>query len=54
LQAVIWLDDMKDFEEMNAVWDAWMPEGAAPARACGEAKLARPDFTVEIIVTAAA
>ncbi|MBD3663369.1 RidA family protein [Sulfitobacter aestuariivivens] len=54
LQAVIWLDDMTDFAEMNEVWDAWVPEGAAPARACGEAKLARPDFTVEIIVTAAA
>ena len=54
LQAVIWLDDMKDFQEMNGVWDAWVPQGAAPARACGEAKLARPEFTVEIIVTAAA
>ena len=54
LQAVIWLADMADFNEMNGVWDAWVPEGAAPARACGEAKLARPDFTVEIIVTAAA
>jgi enamine deaminase RidA (YjgF/YER057c/UK114 family) len=54
LQAVIWLADMKDFEEMNAVWDAWVPKGSAPARACGEAKLARPEFTVEIIVTAAA
>ncbi|MEX0340116.1 MAG: RidA family protein [Arenibacterium sp.] len=54
LQAVIWLADMSDFEEMNAVWDAWVPEGHAPARACGEAKLARPGFTVEIIVTAAA
>ncbi|MDF1728704.1 MAG: RidA family protein [Sulfitobacter sp.] len=53
LQAVIWLASMADFEEMNGVWDAWVPEGAAPARACGEAKLARPDFTVEIIVTAA-
>ena len=53
LQAVIWLADMADFEEMNGVWDAWVPDGAAPARACGEAKLARPDFTVEIIVTAA-
>jgi enamine deaminase RidA (YjgF/YER057c/UK114 family) len=53
LQAVIWLADMADFDEMNAVWDAWVPEGAAPARACGEAKLARPDLTVEIIVTAA-
>lgn len=53
LQTVIWLADMKDFAEMNAVWDAWMPEGHAPARACGEAKLAREDFLVELIVTAA-
>lgn len=53
LQAIIWLADMKDFAEMNAVWDAWVPEGQAPARACGEAKLARPDFTVEITVIAA-
>ncbi len=53
LQVVIWLADMSDFSEMNAVWDAWVPEGHAPARACGEAKLARPDLKVEIIVTTA-
>lgn len=53
LQVIIWLADMKDFAEMNSVWDAWVPSGHAPARACGEAKLARPDLTVEIIVTAA-
>ena len=53
LQAVIWLSDMADFAEMNAVWDAWVPEGHAPARACGEAKLARSELKVEIIVTAA-
>ena len=53
LQAVIWLADMADFAEMNAVWDAWVPEGHAPARACGEAALARPELKVEIIVTAA-
>ncbi|AHC99952.1 RidA family protein [Leisingera methylohalidivorans] len=53
LQTVIWLADMKDFAEMNAVWDAWVPEGHAPARACGEAKLAREDLLVELIVTAA-
>ncbi|MGP1255406.1 MAG: RidA family protein [Kiloniellales bacterium] len=53
LQAVIWLADMADFAEMNEVWDAWVPEGHAPARACGEARLARPDLRVEIIVTAA-
>ena len=53
LQAVIWLADMSDFAEMNAVWDAWVPDGHAPARACGEAKLARAELKVEIIVTAA-
>lgn len=52
LQAVIWLADMADFAEMNAVWDSWVPEGHAPARACGEAKLARSELKVEIIVTA--
>ena len=53
LQAVIWLADMTDFAEMNSVWDAWVPAGFAPARACGEARLARPELKVEIIVTAA-
>ncbi len=53
LQAIIWLADMGDFAEMNEVWDAWVPQGHTPARACGEAKLAAPGYTVEIIVTAA-
>ncbi len=53
LQTTIWLADISDFAEMNAVWDAWVPEGHAPARACGEAKLARPEFLVEFLVTAA-
>jgi len=53
LQAIIWLADMADFAEMNATWDAWVPAGSAPARACGEAKLARAALKVEIIVTAA-
>ena len=53
LQAVIWLADMEDFTEMNEVWDAWVPTGHAPARACGEASLARAALKVEIIVTAA-
>lgn len=53
LQAIVWLSDMAYFEEMNAVWDAWVPEGHAPARACGEAKLARETLKVEVIVTAA-
>ncbi|MCU1761011.1 RidA family protein [Pseudomonas sp. 14P_8.1_Bac3] len=53
LQATIWLADMEDFEAMNAVWDGWVPTGCAPARACGEAKLADPALRVEVIVCAA-
>jgi len=53
LQTTIWLADMSDFAALNEVWNAWVPEGHAPARACGEAKLARPTLKVEMIVTAA-
>ncbi len=52
LQAIIWLRDMADFDAMNAVWDAWVPEGHAPARACGEARMASDGLKVEIIITA--
>jgi enamine deaminase RidA (YjgF/YER057c/UK114 family) len=38
---------------MNGVWDAWVPAGGGPARACVESKLATPDYTVEIRVVAA-
>ncbi|MES2033463.1 MAG: RidA family protein [Pseudomonadota bacterium] len=53
LQATIWLADMSDFAAMNAVWDAWVDGPNAPARATGEAKLASPEYKVEIIVVAA-
>ena len=53
LQAIIWLDDMKNFAEMNSVWDKWVDGSNAPARATGEAKLAAPQYKVEIIITAA-
>ncbi len=53
LSATIWLADMADFNEMNEVWDAWVVEGDTPARACVEAKLAAPQFMVEIAVIAA-
>src|SRR5690625_3822053 len=52
-QAVIWLSDMRDFQAMNEIWDAWLPEGSAPARACCEARIASPELYVEITVTAA-
>ena len=53
LSAQIWLADMADFAEMNGVWDGWVPQGHTPARATGEARLATPDYKVEVIVVAA-
>ena len=53
LSATIWIADMGTFDEMNAVRDAWVPAGNAPARATVEAKLAAPKFGVEIMVVAA-
>ncbi|MEA2914468.1 MAG: hypothetical protein QOJ15_6549 [Bradyrhizobium sp.] len=53
LTATIYLTDMKTFTEMNAVWDGWVSAGNTPARATVEAKLATPQFNVEIMVTAA-
>ncbi len=53
LSANIWLTDIRTFNEMNAVWDAWLAPGCAPARATVEAKLASPNLRVEIAVIAA-
>jgi len=53
LQATIWLADMSTFAEMNSVWDKWVSPGNTPVRACVEAKLAQPKWTVEIRVIAA-
>jgi enamine deaminase RidA (YjgF/YER057c/UK114 family) len=53
LRTTIWLADIGTFAEMNSVWDAWVPQGHTPARACVESKLAAPQFTVEIGIIAA-
>ena len=53
ISANIWLADMSTFAEMNAVWDGWVVQGHTPARATVEAKLAAPEYTVEIAVIAA-
>src|SRR3546814_18599468 len=53
LSATIWLTDIATFDEMNGIWDAWVAPGAAPARACVEAKPASPPYTVEIALGAA-
>lgn len=53
LSVTIWLSDISTFAEMNSVWDTWVPAGATPARATVEARLAAPDYKVEIAVIAA-
>ena len=53
LSANIWLSDVRFFPDMNAVWDAWVAPGHTPARATVEAKLAGPQYWVEIMVVAA-
>lgn len=54
VSATIWLADIATFADMNRAWDAWVPAGQAPARATVEAKLAAPQFLVEIGITALA
>jgi enamine deaminase RidA (YjgF/YER057c/UK114 family) len=53
LTATIWLSDMRHYDALNAAWDAWVPADAKPARACVEAKLAFPQYWVEIQAVAA-
>lgn len=53
LKANIWLSDISTWAEMNDVWTAWVVDGATPARATVEAKLAHPKVKVEIMVEAA-
>ncbi|MBA6264191.1 MAG: RidA family protein [Colwellia sp.] len=53
LSATIYIKDMSDFSKMNNIWDNWIPEGFAPARACVEAAMARNALLIEISVIAA-
>lgn len=53
LRVEIYLKDLADFAAMNAVWEAWLPAGDAPPRATVQAQLARPEWRVEMVVTAA-
>lgn len=54
LTANVWLTDAKHFDAFNSVWDAWIPQGHAPTRACVTALLMKPGLDVEIAVTALA
>lgn len=54
LSATIYLRDIDNhFALMNEVWNAWVPDGHAPARACVEAHMARSGLLIEISVIAA-
>jgi enamine deaminase RidA (YjgF/YER057c/UK114 family) len=53
LTANIWLADIASFDEMNAAWEGWIDPGNAPARATVQARLAAPEYLVEIAVLAA-
>jgi enamine deaminase RidA (YjgF/YER057c/UK114 family) len=53
LRAQIFIADLAEFAAMNAVWEAWVVPGHTPPRATVEAKLARPEWKIEIVVTAA-
>jgi enamine deaminase RidA (YjgF/YER057c/UK114 family) len=53
LSATIFLPDMANFPALNAGWEAWVPQGHCPARATVEAKLAAPEYQVEIQIIAA-
>ncbi|WP_247670637.1 RidA family protein [Alteromonas sp. MMG017] len=53
LSATIYLKTMDDFVKINDVWDNWIPEGYARARACVTGNMAREALLVEISVVAA-
>lgn len=53
LSATVYLKQIEDFAAMNAVWEAWVPPGTAPARTTVQAHLASPELRVEITVVAA-
>lgn len=53
LHVQMWLDDVRDFDAVNKVWDAWMPMTHAPARSSGQGRMAKAGMLVELIVTAA-
>ena len=53
LSLTIFLKDMADYDGLNAEYDAWVADGHAPARACVEAKMYKPEVLVEMCVVAA-
>ena len=53
LRCQIFIKDLADFAAMNEVWEDWVAPGDAPPRATVQAHLARPEWKIEMVVTAA-
>ena len=53
LMCQIYIANLAEFAAMNSVWEAWVPAGHAPPRATVQAQLAKPEWKVEMVVTAA-
>ena len=53
LMATIYIKHMAERAALNAIWQAWLPEGCAPARVCVSAEMASPDYLLEIAFVAA-
>ena len=53
LSTVIYITDMRNFADMNSVWDAWVDPQNTPARATVQANLANTKYFVEIMCIAA-
>ncbi len=53
LSVMVWIDDYRKWGRLNAIWTKWVPAGHKPARSCVEAKIAFPEYQVEMAVVAA-
>ena len=53
LMCQIFLADLADFDAMNELWEDWVAPGDAPPRATVQARLAKPEWKIELVVTAA-
>ena len=54
ISARIYLASVGDYAAMNSVWDEWVPRGHTPARSTVGAKLIKPDYKIEMEITAVA
>lgn len=53
LMAQVFLASMDDYAGMNVAWDNWVANNNAPPRATVQAPLAKSEWRIEIVVTAA-